>query len=155
MGTTKKTLESTWVKLTFIPIYHSISGYWSHWIKRRIYNLLSYFQTPPKKSLNMDGFIDCLDKEKWMEVSAAELTGKFEEYDINRKHVQVDDTTMQYGLTNDNSDLKTVTIEGILKGKDPLCPNKQNLNKCEFRLSEDGTKVTGLNLDDCDCAVLK
>jgi len=101
----------------------------------------------------MDGFIDCLDQNVWKEVSASDLEGTFVEFNVSKKHDQVNPTTWKFALTNDNSDMKAVTIEGCIK--DPMTLNKLPLNKCEFRFSEDGTKITGINLDDMDCVVLK
>jgi len=100
----------------------------------------------------MDSFIDCLDGEKWKEVPAYELEGDFIEYNISRKHEKVDATTYRYALTNDNDDLKPCTIEFCKK--DPMMLNNNHINKCEIRLDADG-KITGLNLDDMDCVVLK
>jgi len=102
----------------------------------------------------MDSFIDCLDGEKWEEVQAHTLdTDEFKEYSISRKHEQVDATTWKVALTADDCDMKPVVVKFCTK--DPFTLNKNAINKCDIRLSADGESITGINLDDMDCVVLK
>jgi len=96
----------------------------------------------------MDGLIDSMDENKWKEIKVSEKTGEFVEYFISRSRKQVDATTIIYSIENDSVDSKKVTLE--FAKKDPL----KNINSCEFRLSDDGEKVTGLDLND-DVIVLK
>ncbi|XP_035829444.1 uncharacterized protein LOC118479016 [Aplysia californica] len=97
----------------------------------------------------MDSLIDCLDTEKWQEIPEADKSGDFQEYFINRSKKQVDKTTICFIIENDTcAQPKKVNLEFCKK--DPF----KHVSKCEFRLSDDGAKVTGLDLDG-DVVVLK
>ncbi|GFN74056.1 hypothetical protein PoB_000056200 [Plakobranchus ocellatus] len=97
----------------------------------------------------MEGLIDCLDTAKWEEITMANKPDGFVEFHVNpHAHKQVDKTTFSYMIETDDIDPKMVNLEHATK--DPI----KKATVVEFRLSGDGLKITGIDIDG-DIVVLK
>ncbi|BFZ06735.1 hypothetical protein BsWGS_09774 [Bradybaena similaris] len=97
----------------------------------------------------MEGLIDSLNKDKWQEAQVADKTGDFQEYHVNpHAHKKLSDTTFLYMIDNDLVDPKKVVLEHAIR--DPI----KQVSLLEIRLNEDGTKITGMDLDG-DVVLLK
>uniref|UniRef100_A0A0B7AFI8 Uncharacterized protein n=1 Tax=Arion vulgaris TaxID=1028688 RepID=A0A0B7AFI8_9EUPU len=97
----------------------------------------------------MEGLIESLNRNKWQTVQVADKTGDFQEYHVSpHAHKKVGDSSFCYMIENDTVDPKKVVLEYALN--DPI----KNVALLEIRLNDDGTKITGLDLDG-DVVLLK
>jgi hypothetical protein len=97
----------------------------------------------------MEGLIDSLNREKWLEATVADKTDDFQEYHVNaHAHKKLTNTSFIYMIDNDQVDPKKVVLEYALK--DPI----KSVSVLDIRLNADGTKITGLDLDG-DVVLLK